>query len=77
MLASCMYNFLVVLRLLGMEVILFYVEDFHGILRVKLGISKFEKNIATVPDGKYTFFGTDVESKGLGNLLTSKSSTFD
>ena len=48
--ASCMYNFLVVLRLWGMEVTLFYVEDFQWILRVKLGISKFEKNIPTVPD---------------------------
>ena len=44
---------------------------------MKLGISKFEKNIPTVPDEKHMFSGTDVESKGLGNLLTSKSSTFD
>ena len=45
-----------------------------GILRVKLGISIFEKNIPTVPDGNDMFFGADVELKGLGNVLTSKSS---
>ena len=75
--ASCMYNFLVVLRLWGMEVTLFYVEDFQWILRVKLGISKFEKNIPTVPDVEIYVFWYRCGVEGFGKFIDFKILTFD